>query len=520
MADAVKLSTLDAGFLYMETAEMPMHVGSLSMFQLPDGYEGDFFEAFKAQIADRIEDAPMLKRKLARPLLDMDHPSWVEDEQFDINRQIFRASLAAPADMAALRRTVGWMHAKLLNRARPLWEFYLFENMPNNQVGLYVKIHHALIDGGAGMALTRIIYDAVPNPPARVRETPPKRETKAQAAERTRIADAAATAANAATTAMESYLRFWQQPFAQTPDSIKLPRTGRTDIASVLFDHVAGQVELGAKFAAALPGLMKTAAQNLPAMLDPTRLKDLQNLVAPKTPLNKTISSERAFGTITLSLPRVKAVGKAAGGSINDAVMAISSGVLRRYLMESNSLPTRPLSAGVPISLREEGNANTNNQVFAMVCPLATDIADPRERLASIITESGKAKAMVSPFKEVVPLMTNVSAIGVPMAAQMLALLYSRSGLADVLPPATNVCISNVPGPRMSLYAAGAELLNLFPVSIVTHGMALNITVQSYRDQLEFGLIAGANILPDVQRLADMLEEELVALETAFAQAA
>ncbi|MEY2883984.1 MAG: hypothetical protein RL490_1708 [Pseudomonadota bacterium] len=517
MGEAVKLSTLDAAFLYLETPEMPMHVGSLSMFQLPEGYEGDYFEAFKAQIADRLADAPMLKRKLARTVLDFDNPSWVEDDQFDLDRQIFRASLAAPNDMAALRRTVGWMHAKLLNRARPLWEFYLFENMVDNQVGLYVKIHHALIDGGAGMALTKIIYDTIPNPEPRVRETT---AAKPEKADKSGKASIAATATSAATSAMESYLNFWQAPFKADAGNFSLPRSGKTDLGSVLIDHIAGQVEMGVKLAAALPAMTGVAAKSLPMLFDPARLSDLRNMIAPKTPLNKSISSERAFGTITLPLSRVKAVGKAAGGSINDAVMAISAGILRRFLAESDSLPARSLSAGVPISLRDEGNANTNNQVFAMVCQLATHIEDPKQRLSTIIAESGKSKAMVSPFKDFVPMLSNASMVGLPMAAQVLALLYSRSGLSDVLPPATNVCISNVPGPRMSLYAAGAELLHLYPVSIVTHGMALNITVQSYRDQLEFGLIAGANILPDVQRVADMMADELAMLETAFELAA
>ncbi|WP_156255232.1 WS/DGAT/MGAT family O-acyltransferase [Sandarakinorhabdus oryzae] len=512
MAEAVKLSSLDASFLYMETPEMPMHVGSLSMFQLPKGYKGDYFEDFKAQIADRLDDAPMLKRKLASTVLDLANPSWVEDEQFDIDRQIFRASLAAPHDMAALKRTVGWMHAKLLNRARPLWEFYLFENMPGNQVGLYVKIHHALIDGGAGMALTKIIYDVVPNPPPRVREAAAKTEEPAKAAP---------PLAETASTAMESYLRFWQQPFdASAASNFSLPRSGKTDLGSVLMDHMAAQVELGVKMAAALPAMAGAAARTMASLLDPSRVSDLKNMVAPKTPLNKAISSERAFATITLPLSRVKAVGKAAGGSINDMVMAISAGILRRYLQETDSLPDRPLSAGVPISLREEGNANANNQVFGMICPLATDIADPKQRLATIIGEARKSKEMVSPFKDFVPIISGASTLGLPMAAQIASLFYSRSGLSDVLPPPINVCISNVPGPRMSLYAAGAELLHLYPVSIVTHGMALNITVQSYRDQLEFGLIAGANILPDVQRLADMMADELDVLEQAFAQAA
>ncbi len=506
MGHAIKLSSLDAAFLYMETPEMPMHVGSLSVFQLPKGYRGDYFEAFKGQIADRLGAAPMLKRKLARTLLDFDHPSWVEDDQFDIDRQMFRGSLAAPSDMATLRRTVGWMHAKLLNRARPLWEFYIFENMPDDQVGLYVKIHHALIDGGAGVALTQIIYDAAANPEPR---------PKVKAGDK-----AKPTVRAAAASAVETYVRLWQKPFGSETTSFKLPRSGKTDFGSVLLDHAVNQLEVGMNVVAALPAMAGAAARALPGLLDPSKLGDLRNMVAPKTPLNKSISSERAFGTATISLPRARAVGKAAGGKLNDVVLAMSSGILRRYLSETDSLPAKSLSAAVPISLREEGNGEANNQAFAMTCQIATHIADPKARIAAIIEESTKSKAMISPLKDFIPLMTNASAIGVPMAMQVLALLYSRSGVSDILPPSANVIVSNVPGPRVSLYAAGAELIHLFPVSIATHGMALNITVQGYRDQLEFGLIAGANILPDVQRLADMLEEELVVLEKAFEQVA
>ena len=159
-----QLSSVDASFLYLETPEMPMHVGSMAIFRLKDGYQGDFFEDFKAMIASRIHIAPILKSRLAKTPLDIDHPSWVEDDQFDIDRHIFRASLPAPHNRAILERTVGWMHAKLLNRARPLWEFYVFEGMENNEIGLYSKIHHACIDGGAGAALTNMIYDISPVP--------------------------------------------------------------------------------------------------------------------------------------------------------------------------------------------------------------------------------------------------------------------------------------------------------------------------------------------------------------------
>jgi diacylglycerol O-acyltransferase len=164
MSDAKKLSSMDASFLYLETPEMPMHVGSMAIFRLPEDYKGDFFEDFKAMIASRLHVAPILKARLEKAPLDIDHPSWVEDDQFDIDRHIFRGSLPAPHDRATLERIVGWMHAKLLNRARPLWEFYVFEGMKDNEIGLYSKMHHACIDGGAGAALTNMIYDVTPVP--------------------------------------------------------------------------------------------------------------------------------------------------------------------------------------------------------------------------------------------------------------------------------------------------------------------------------------------------------------------
>ena len=164
MSDAKKLSSMDASFLYLETPEMPMHVGSMAIFRLPEDYKGNFFEDFKAMIASRLHIAPILKARLEKAPLDIDHPSWVEDDQFDIDRHIFRGSLPAPHDRATLERIVGWMHAKLLNRARPLWEFYVFEGMKDNEIGLYSKMHHACIDGGAGAALTNMIYDVTPVP--------------------------------------------------------------------------------------------------------------------------------------------------------------------------------------------------------------------------------------------------------------------------------------------------------------------------------------------------------------------
>jgi diacylglycerol O-acyltransferase / wax synthase len=448
----------------------------------------------------------MLLKKLAPTLLDLDHPSWIIDDQFDINRHVFRGALSEPRDMATLRRIVGWMHAKLLNRARPLWEFYVFENLPDNKVGLYAKLHHALIDGGAGVALSQIVYDLSPNPKPR-KKTEPEAVTTPKARKR-----------DVAASVMDTYANLWARPFnkdaAASPISLK--RTGKTDLGSVLLDHLVDQVEVGMKTVAAMPAMLKTAGEVLPGLLNLDTIKNLPAMIPPATPFNKAISSERSFGTATLSIKRCKAVGKAAGGKMNDVVLALSSGVLRAYLLSIDALPDKPLSAAIPISLREEGNTDTNNQAFAMTCQIATHIADPKVRLETIIVESTKAKAMVTPLKDFVPQFTNASVLGAPMAMQVMSLLYGRSGLSDVLPPTANVIISNVPGPPIPLYAAGAQMLHLWPVSIPTHGMSLNITVQGYQDQLEFGLIAGANIFPDVQGLADMFAHELDVLEQAY----
>ena len=227
----------------------------------------------------------------------------------------------------------------------------------------------------------------------------------------------------------------------------------------------------------------------------------------------------RSFAGVSIPLPQAKALAKRSGGKLNDVVLALSSGVVRRYLLSQNALPNKSLTAGVPISLREEGNADSNNQVFGMICSLATDIADPKARLEAIIAQSSKSKEMSHPLRALMPQISNISMLGAPIMVQILALLYSRSNLSDVLPPAVNITVSNVPGPRQTLYAVGAELLHIFPVSIAAHGVALNITVQSYRDLLDFGFIAGANVIPHVQVLADMLPEELAALEAAYASA-
>ena len=500
-----KLSAVDASFLYLETPEVPMHIGGMAIFQLPENYRGDFFEELKAMIGGRLPVAPMLTWKLAHTLLDIDHPHWIEDEQFDIDRHVFRGALPAPSDIPTLQRLVGWMHAKLLNRARPLWEIYVFDDLPDNQAAIYSKMHHACIDGGAGTALTQLIYDATPTP----REMAKPAARKA-AAKKTDEGDFVSSL-------VASWLQFWN--FGDTAGGlpkIETPRTGKTDLGSVLVDAFLDSLKQSQQFIQSLPDILKVVNEVGGKIASPTGNDDLRRMIAPPTPLNGSISSERSYAAVSLSLPRVRAVAAKAGVKLNDVVLAMSSGVLRQHLLNQRALPAKSLTAFVPISTRDASDTTASNQVIGMICLLGTDVEDPKKRLETIFAESARSKELWSPLRHLMPLVRDTVALGSPIAIQMLSLLYGRSNLANVLPPAVNVSISNVFGPKFTLYANGAELLHSYPVSIVTHGIGLNITLQSYRDHLDFGFIAGANILPNVQSLADSLPGELTKLEAAY----
>src|ERR1700709_1612048 len=378
--------------------------------------------------------------------------------------------------------------------------------MKDHEIGLYSKMPHACIDGGAGAALTNMIYDVTPVP--REIEAPLPR------------AKSGNEPRDIAANLIDSYQQLWRQPFdgAATGKTLALPRSGKSDIGSILFDNAMFQIENAVKFVGNIPTMAKSISDVLGKVTDPKSRDSIASMVSPSTILNKSISSERSFAGKSISLTRAKTLAKASGGKLNDVVLAISSGVVRRYLLQQGALPNKSLTAAVPISLREEGNTESNNQVFGMICSIATNIEDPKARLQAIIAQSTKSKEMSHPLRALMPQVSNISMLGAPILVQILALLYSRSSLSEVLPPVANITVSNVPGPRQTLYAAGAELLHIFPVSISTHGLALNITVQSYRDQLDFGFIAGANIIPHVQVLCDMLPEEFDVLQAAFAQ--
>jgi hypothetical protein len=503
---------IDSAFLFMETTECPMHVGSMTIVKLPEGYAGDFFEDVIRLFGERIHLAKTLRYKLASTPFDIDRPSWVEDEDFDIVRHVLRAAVPEPGDRETMQRLVSWLHSKPLNRARPLWEVYVISPLPDGEAAIYTKMHHALIDGGAGAALTELLYDMSPQPAPRPAPPPASAHKTAQ---RNDVRDIASSM-------VAAYAELWRMPLQRGTDlkAFELPRSGGTDFASVMVDAAIHSVEWPLRLAANMPEILESLSTGFANALKPDALESMRSLSAPSTPLNVSISSERSFAAVSLSMARVKAVAAKANAKVNDVVLAISSGMLRRYLLEIDALPNKTLTSFVPISAREAGNADMKNQVFGMVVPLATDIADPKERIEQIVADANRAKELANPFRPLVPHLAEVPTFGTPMIFQLMSTFFSRSNIVDILPPQVNIVVSNVFFSKKPFFIAGAELTHVYPMSIAVHGQALNVTVHGYRDNLDFGLIAGANVLPHVEYLGGMLPMELEALEKAFGIAA
>jgi diacylglycerol O-acyltransferase len=458
------LSGLDATFLHTETPETPMHVGGLHLLELPAGYKGDFYEDVKAHIASRMHLSEIFTRKLALMPFELSNPVWVEDDDVDLDYHVRRVTLPRPGTMRQLEQYVGRLHSTLMDRSRPLWEFFVIDGLQGGGMAMYSKVHHAGIDGQAGAAFAQAIMDLTPHP------DPIK--TPRQVARRRNYQLGVAELAGAAfTNTLQQY--------------VKLVKT-LPDMARAVQSLIVPQ-----------PTSEGSKAWSLPKNL---------NVLGPRTPLNVAITNQRSYSVRSIPLAEVKQAGKKLGASLNDVVMAICAGALRRYLSDHGKLPKKPMSAAIPVTLRAPGDTSSNNQVSMTVMTLATDVADPIERIKVISESSAAAKSLMGSIKAAIP--TDFPSFGAPWLMSGLASMYGRSRLADRLPPVANVVISNVPGAQTALYIAGAKLLTYYPVSIPSHGMALNMTVQSYNGMLDFGLIACRRAVPDVEDIADYLLEE------------
>ena len=482
------LSGLDATFLYLETPEQPMHVGGLNIFELPAGYKGDFVEDLRAHITQRMHLAPVFRRKLVNMPFELANPIWVADEDVDMEYHIRSTVLPKPGSRAQLDKLVGRLHSSLLDRSRPLWEFYVIEGLQSppdaptgtQHVAFYSKVHHAAVDGAAGVALANAIMDITAIPRA-VRPAPLRRATV----------------------------------------------TDNFGIAELALSGIKNTAIQSAILAKNLPALARAAYSMLrppkseePAVglagLEMVDSPPKNRWFAPKTPINVSITNQRTFSSLSFPLNVIKHIAKSNGVTLNDVVMAICSGALRRYLADLNCVPDQSLLAAVPISLREAGNTDMNTQASMLRISLASTVADPKARLLAINQASKSAKAASASMNAVMP--TDFPSIGVPWILSGMAALFGRSKLANNMAPLANLVISNVPGPNVALYLAGAKMVTYYPVSIVTHSLALNVTVQSYNGSLDFGLIACRKVMPDLPELGKYMQksfEEMLAFTPA-----
>jgi diacylglycerol O-acyltransferase / wax synthase len=462
-----RLSFVDALFLYLETPETPMHIGSVTIFK-PPSPQDDLFARFREHTAARLDLLPSYRRRLEPTPLGIDHPAWVIEDKLDLDYHIRHETLLKPGGMAELRALIGQLHAVALDRSRPLWEYHFIEGLEGGAFAVYGKVHHSMMDGLAGMATLGVTFDFAPGAG---HETLPQRIVP---------------------------------PDVEPSDFIELTSTAVGDFIRQGWRAVTG-----------LPGVAQSLAKVAPNFGRDARFLFSYVKDMPRTPFNAAISGHRVYATASLPLPEVKALAKSRGVTINDVVLALCAGALRRYLAEHAALPEKALTAGVPVSIRPLGDAKLNVQVFFTLSRLPTDVAEPLPRLAAAQTAGHEAKNLFSDMRDLVT--TDISILGAPLVVTGLARLWAGAGAYKVR-PFFNVIVSNVPGPRQTMYCVGAPATHYFPVSIPYHGCALNMTVHSYLDQLDFGLVACSETVPDAQRIADYIAEDFAAMRKADAE--
>ncbi|MCF6300562.1 MAG: wax ester/triacylglycerol synthase family O-acyltransferase [Proteobacteria bacterium] len=459
------LSGLDSSFLYLETANTPMNVGGL------DVYEGSLsFEEFRDFLAKRIHLAPRLQQRLVQVPFSLDHPYWIDDPDFDIDLHLHHVALPKPGDWKQLRKLASKEFGKPLDRNRPLWEFIFVEGLdsisqvPKGSVAIISKIHHAAIDGASGAEILGLLFDVTKKP----RKIPPPIE---------------------------------KEPMA-VPGSLKL-------LAFSTINFIKRPLRL--------PGLLyETAKSTLAAgRISRVQSSDVPRTFfnAPKCILNQPISSRRLWNTALLSLKRIKALRAAVpGATLNDVLMAICTAALRRYLLEKDQLPDKPLVAMVPVSTRttDEKN-NMGNQVSAMLIQLPTDEADPIEQLRRLQANTSRGKAYQGAIG--VKQMTDYAEfIPFGLGAQA-ARLYTRMQVSKHHRPLFNVVITNVPGPQVPLYMNGKLMLAHMGMAPIFDGMGLILPIFSYNGVLSISPTTASNIMPDVDVFARYLRESANTLE-------
>jgi diacylglycerol O-acyltransferase len=443
-----RLSVLDATFLNVEKRETPMHVAGLQVFRLPANAKSDFVKDVVRALRTPTALANPWNLKLADVMLSRMAPAMVEDRNVDLDYHVRHSALPAPGGERELGELVSHLHSQTLDRSRPLWTCHVIEGIEGNRFALYVKIHHALVDGQRGMKLL------------------------------TRCLGTKAADGN------------WCAPWDAAASERAAPAAGKqkaqaAKTAPVALSRVARD--------ALIPLLRRPRGE------EPIRLP----FEAPPSIFNGRVTGARRVATQRLDLARVQTVAKHFKASVNDVFLALCSTALRRHLCEGGSLPERSLIAGVPISLRgEHSAADAGNAVGFLWAALGTELSDPVERLRSIRESMSVSKRHLQTLPPKVR-----SALTMMTMTPVIAVLLSGQGAR--IRPSMNVVISNVPGPSQTLYLGRAKMQGMYPVSIPFQGLGLNITCVSYAGQLTVGITGSRDGVPHLQRIAVYLGEAL-----------
>ena len=455
-----RLTGLDATFLYMETPSSPMHVASLFVLDPSTAPGGFSFDRLRELYEQRLDLAPPFRRRLVEVPFGLHHPVWIEDPDFDLAFHMRHIAVPQPGTMTELTELVGHLVAIPLDRSHPLWEVWLIDGLEDGRVAVLSKVHHAAIDGASGEELIVAILDLTPE----IEQKPVPAE-----------------------------------PWA--PD--KVP----TDTELVGYAAVS-LAQTPIRAAKALQRTAGVALQIRGTNRQPDVTPPPSPFTAPRTSFNRPLTPHRALATANLSLPDVKRVKNAFGTTVNDVVLALCAGALRHHLDIHDEHPDGPLVAMVPISVRSDDLKGTmGNQVSSALTTLATDIDDPVARLRTIHDGMQFAKGQQNTIGA--DTLQNWAEFAAPAVAGRAARLYSRTKMADRHRPLFNVTISNVPGPPFPLYVAGARVLASYPIGPIFDGGAINMTVMSYLDSLDFGLNVCPDIIADPWTIADGLHVAL-----------
>lgn len=469
-----QLSGLDDMFLNLERPSTPLHVGSVLFVDPSTAPDGFSYETVIETYRNRMHKLPPFRWRLVTTPLGLDHPYWIDDPDFDLEYHVRRIAVPAPGDANTLAEIVARIHARPLDRSRPLWETYVIEGLASGQVALYAKNHHATIDGVSGSDILGVILDLEPKSPVPGHQEP-------------MVAEAPPSDAWLALRSVTGLA--------------KLPlRGGR----------------MAVRAAGALPLLGRMAEVAAPSALKSRLGEGLigkPHLQAPPSPFNGEVSPHRRWAFGSMPLKDVKRLKDAYSCKLNDVVMALVGGALRRYLQRHGELGPEPLQAMVPISVRtDDQRGEAGNQVNAMIALLPTHLDRADQRLLAAAEAMGVAKS-----GNAVPatVLRDFTQFATPALAATAARTVARLGWANRVRSPFNVVVSNVPGPPVPLYLGGARLEGIYPVSAIYDGTGLNVTLFSYRDELQFGLVGDREMVPDIwDMMADFHDEmaELSAL--------